>query len=210
MNISDVISLAKNAELKQLAVSESEDDTAILGFLNLGVLEIHKRFPLIQSKAVITVVEGKTLYSLDGTDTDVTVNLSRNSLLMVDEVHDENSNELGLNDEEDCFGVFTPEYNVIEIPSGTLEFTKTITVVYRAAPNFYTTESTTISLPPQFLECLLHYIGYRGHSSLRGDTKFENNAHYIRFEKSIATIESKGLFTEESLASNKFEKRGFV
>ncbi len=209
MDISYVIALAKKAELKQLGIAE--DDDAILGYLNLGVLEIHKRLPLIQSKAVITIAAGKLSYSLDGTDTDVVIDLTRNDLLMVNEIYDTEYENLPINDKQDASSVRMAEYNVIEFPADTLEVASTLTVAYRAAPKAATDAATgTVPLPPQFLEALLHYIGYRAHGSLKGDTKFENNAHYIRFEKSMKTIESRGLFSEEELSSAKFDDRGFV
>lgn len=204
----DVINLAKNSELKQLSVAKDTD--AVLGYMNLGILEIHKRFPLIQSEAVITMVDGKYSYLLDGTDSDVAIDLSKNSLLMIDEAYNSVNTPLGVNNEEDFFSVTTPEYNLVEIPEDLLIVGDTISLIYRASPNFIPDEFSNVPLPPQFLEGLIHYIGYRGHASVRSDAKFENNTHYMRFEKSMNTIQEKGLFAEDSLASNKFDSRGFI
>jgi hypothetical protein len=67
-----------------------------------------------------------------------------------------------------------------------------------------------IPLPPQYIEALFNYVGYRGHGSVTGDIKTENNTHYMRFEKSCNTIEAMGLILTEDLVSYKFGNRGFV
>ncbi len=206
MNVGDAIDMVQEAELKQLAVKD--DKVAIRGFINLGVLEIHKRFVLWQAEAVINMVDGVNSYTLDGTDPNVTMDLTDHDLLMIDEVYDYDGQLMTINEENDPFGVATPRYNVLEVPEETDG--QQLSVIYRGSPKFLTHEKAEIQLPPQFYEALFNYIGYRGHGSLKGDIKSENNTHYMRFEQSCDRIKMEGLYTEDSLHSTKFEDRGFV
>ncbi len=208
MIVSELIALAQNAELKQLGIKDNPD--AILGYINLGILEVHKRFNLIQQQAIITMVAGVNEYTLDVSDPNVNMNLRDNTFLMVDDAYDYDGCQLHINDETEVYSVFTPSYNLLEIPDNVLTPTANMNIIYRAAPAFLTVHTDVVPLPLQFFEALLHYVGYRGHASLRGDIKAENNTHYQRFEASCNQIKADGLYNGDSLKSHKFEQRGFV
>lgn len=212
MIISTAIDLLVQAELKQLSIKD--DKNAIRGFINSGILELYKRFNLWEVEAVITMVTGTKLYTLDGNDPNVSIDLSDHDFLMIEEVwlvsldDDIDDKKLIINDKLDKDGVMTPKYNQVYV---TTEIdTRTLEVIYRAAPKFLTNEKADIPLPPQFNEALFNYVGYRGHGSVKGDIKSENNTHYMRFEASCSRIKLEGLYTQDSLSSNKFDTRGFV
>jgi hypothetical protein len=208
MLVSELIGLAKNSELKQLSISD--DDIAVLGYINLGILELHKRFNLVQKEAVITMVEDVFSYRLDGTDNNVEMDTANTELLTIDNVYDYNGCQLRINDEDDRFSVTTPEYNLLEVPVTTVLDGATLSVIYRASPKFITQTNSAVPLPLQFIEALLHYVGYRAHNSINGEVNTENNTHYMRFDKSCKLIRREGLYTEDSLSTHKFEDRGFV
>jgi len=209
MTAQEVIDLAKNAELKQLAVKD--DDLAVLGYLNLGLLELYKRFPLEEAEAMITLRDGKTAYKLDGTDADVAIDANK-ELLMIAGAYELDDKGLPIpvviNDEDNMLSINTPSYNVVEIPAvaaGVL-----ISVIYRVTPKFLTALTDVVPIPPQLLEALLNYIGYRGHGSINGELKTENQSHYVRFENSCKRVVLDGLITTDDLISKKFHNRGFV
>ncbi len=206
MNVSEAVDMMSEAELKQLSVKD--DKKAIIGFLNLGILELYKRFNMWEVEAVITMVTGTTLYTLDGTDPNVLMDLSDHQFMMVEQVLNEERLEMVLNNDLDVDSLSTPKYNqieVTEVTDGGLLY-----AVYRAAPAFLTYEKEEIPLPPQFFEALFHYVGYRGHGSVNGDIKQENNTHYQRFDKSCKRIVYDGLHTQDDLVSYKFVVRGFA
>jgi hypothetical protein len=210
MKVEEIIELAQNSELKQLKVGE--EPLTVLGYVNMGILELHKRFNLIQHEAIINMVAEKTVYRLDGTDTDVIIDLSRNSFLKVDEVYDYESKKLPLNDKSIDTSLFTPEYNVIQIPVIALIPTKSLNVDYRATPNFLTNVKAYVPLPLQFVEALLCYIGYRAHGSIKaGDRQTPgDDRYYKKFVASCNQIKAEGLIVADTLKSHKFENRGFV
>ncbi len=206
MIVSEAIDLVKDAELKQLKVKDEK--TTILGYLNLGILEIYKRFDLWHAEAIITTAAGKTLYVLDGNDTDVTIDLSDHDLLMIQEMYDGDGTLMVLNDEMNPTSPTTPQFHQVEFAE-VIEGQQ-FSVLYRAAPKFLMHEKQTIPLPQQFIEALFHYVGYRAHGSLKGDIKAENNTHYMRFEQSCNRVKIEGLYAQDDLVSTKFEDRGFV
>ena len=208
MLVSEAIAQLREAELKQLSVKD--DKPTVISFINLGVLELYKRFELWDAEALITMVAGKSLYLLDGTDTDVTIDLSDKQLLIVEEAWDPDGERMTINDTEDSYGVATPKYNQIEIGPDAIVDGQQISIIFRAAPIDLLHERQTIDLAPQFHEALFHYVGYRGHGSVKGDLKSENNTHYMRFEKSCDEVDMQGLGSRDDMESYKFEKRGFV
>jgi len=212
MTAQDVINLAKNAELKQLAIKD--DDLAVLGYLNLGLLELYKRFPLEEAEAIVTLQDGKTLYKLDGIDQNVEMAPGKD-LLVIAGVYTTVVEggvtwvvELTINDENDMTGVTTPSYNSLEVPA--VKTGAILSVIYRVAPKFLTSLTDIVPMPPQLLEALLNYIGYRAHGSVNGELKTENQSHYVRFENSIKHVILDGLIPTDDLLSKKLYDRGFV
>lgn len=205
MLTSEVIALAKASELKQLAVGK--DETAIISFINLGMLQLYKRFSLKEEEAIVTLRNGKTKYILDGTDVDVDMQ-SDNDFLIVTECYDMEGETVTVNDESDILGVMTPSYNVLEVPN--IIDGERLSLIYRVAPKFVVLPTEKLQLPMQLLEALLNYIGYKGHATITPDVKTENNSHYMRFEKSCQDVEDQGLILVDDLLSYKFESRGFV
>jgi len=207
MLIRDVIKLAVEGELNQLAVKDEK--ATVIGFINMGILEIFKRFDLYRKEAIFTVLDGVSTYTLDGEDVNVTMDMSDHEFLMVKEAFDSLADELTLNDRKDKEGISTPSYNVVKIGED-VEVGEVITITYQATPNFRVEEKDILPIPPQFLEALLHYIGYRGHGSLKGEETPESNSHYRRFNASCNKIKTLGLQNEDELASDSFEQRGFA
>jgi hypothetical protein len=202
MNISEAVDLLAESELKQLKVKENKK--AVMGFINFGILELYKRFVLWQGEAILTMADGVTEYKLDGIDANVSIDLSDNTFLHLDEVYDEDGESLSINDESDPMGVATPRWNVVEIPPVGLTVGAELSLIYRAAPKFLTHEKQEIPLPPQMFEALFLYVGFRGHSGVKNNPQTENNQHYKKFERSCDRVKYEGLFTEDSLNSSKF------
>lgn len=206
MIVSDAITLLKNSELKQFAVKD--EPATVLGYINLGILEIHKRFVLWEGEAVITQVEGTSTYTLDGIDTNVSIDLSDNELVKIERVYDEDSLLYVLNNEKDPESLETPRFNSLKVVTVVPDYT--MTVIYRATPKFHTADTEAIPLPPQFLEALFLYAAYKAQSSVKPGERDEASAYYKRFEASCARVAQEGLYIQQDLVSSKFINRGFV
>jgi len=207
MTVQEVINLAKAGELKQLSIKE--DNNVLLGFVNMGILELYKRFPLEEAEAILWLTRGKTEYKLDGTDEDVHMDANK-KVLMITKAFDEQGDSVAINDPDykNILGINTPTYNTVEVPY--IEEDEYMSIMYRVTPKFLTSVAEEVPIPPQLLEALLNYIGYRGHGSVNGELKTENQSHYIRFDNSCKRVVLEGLIQPELIPSNKFEARGFV
>ena len=213
MTVLDVMEYAKYGELSQLAVGEQldSDDSArvidaekkVLSYINLGLVELYKRFNLKTDETTVTMVEGQTLYTI-----------SASNFNSVYELYDELGAKYPLNDESNDNSIMTPSYNTLQIVNPSAG--SVIYVIYNASPDrlVWAEDLSTIIVPiaPAMLEALLHYIGYRAHSAMHGEINAENNTHYMRFESSCARMLELGVVpTDDSLVSGeKLEQKGFV
>lgn len=206
MLVSEAITLLVAGELKQLGIKTEE--ATVLGFINLGILEIYKRFLLWEAKATVTQVADVDIYNLvDGAD-NVIIDLSDHELLVIERIYDSEDLRYIVNNEKSEYTIYTPRFNQILVND--IEVDEVLEVFYRAAPIFLTATTQTIPLPQQFLEALFLYVGYKGQMSVKAGIKDENNTHFMRFEASCNRIKMEGLEVQPDLESTKFEQRGFV
>jgi hypothetical protein len=194
MTVADVIEYAKYGELAQLGVVaqlKSNDpievvdaEKQVLSYINLGLLELHKRFNLNTKRLVVTMVTGTSTYTITATDF--------NKVL---EVYDYTGTKLLLNETTDSDSITTPTYNTLSVPNAATG--EDITIVYNASPTTLAWSTplsgVTVPLPPVMLEALLHYIGYRAHGAINGNVDGENNTHYMRFEASCKKMTDIGI-----------------
>jgi len=184
-----------------------DDIDAVVGFINLGLIELYKRFPISTKEYIITIVNGVATYTMPDDFmwiVDAYGELRTSSNLT--EV-----NRLPINEEDNEFSVNTVGWNMVQIPTATGG--EHISLIYVAQPVKVTaaTLNDQLPLPEQMMEALLNYIGYRGHGSVDGKINTESNTHYQRFEASVARVQLEGMFTPESLSMvNRIRDKGFV
>mgnify|MGYP001074959446 CR=1 FL=1 len=209
MVVQDIISLSRHSELSNTALKiDNPDNTAaIVSFINMGMIELYKRFVLKTEEAIISLVEGKTFYDLPENFMYVLASFEEAEELSVIK-----NKEIPINDENDPYSIFFPSHKQVQIPVVTDG--GFISIIYAAKPTPITVNDLTqeLDLPEVLIECLLHYIGYRGHLGIRGDGQSENNAHFARFERSV--IKAKELnvttATDSYSMSERLSSRGFI
>lgn len=207
MLISQVIDQARSGELSNLT-DTIFTDTRVLSYINLGTIELYKRFQLRSAEAIITMEDMSTLYTLDGNDTRVSMDANAMDIMAIQEAYDESGANLSINVENDELGIMTPTFNQVQIPNPAEG--ERIGVIYTAGPLWVTAVTDTLALPISLLEALLHYIGYRAHGSVNGNVDAENNTHYQRFEASVARAKLLGLVTQDQIAERDVNNKGFL
>ena len=204
MTIRQVIDLAKSSELTGLPVA-SKDET-VLGFINLGVLELYKRFTLKVEEWLVALEDDKSYYTAPE---DFMWIIAAYGEVGSDSV--EQVNILPVNEEDNPLSINTVGWNKIQVP---LSVTGAyISVIYAATPEHYSITDTnkTIDIPPQMMEALLAYIGWRANSTIDTGVQTEDSVWYRRFEDSCSRVEIKG-FTNanDMIMTNRLNLRGFV
>jgi len=194
MTIQDVINDVAAGELKQLAVKN--DTPAIISYINLGLIELYKRFDLRTDEVVIELNAAQTIYTMP---------VNYQAIL---EALDEDGNWYSINDEDDALSILTPTYNTIQVPNP--EDGAAISIIYTALPDRVNSTADVLPLPLALLDALYNYIGYRGHGAVNGELKTENNSHYMRFEANCKKAKDLGVITTDDTVNRKLINRGFA
>lgn len=224
MYIQQVVRMARSGELQNLGLQE--DESVVADYINLGLIELYKRFPIKTEEVVITIGESGDNYEMIN---DSTYRMPDNFMYLVaaygeiDDGSDQLVDVLPINEEDNMYSINTISWDTVQIPTATIG--ARISLIYIASPDLisyddstgnWTIGSTTaadvkVPLPPQMIEALLHYVGYRGHASVNGEINSENSTHYTRFEASCARIEQLGLFTQDDMSTDvRYGIRGMV
>lgn len=203
MTVQYVIDLAKTTKLNNLAVKD--DTETILGYLNLGVLELYKRFPLSVKEYLLELQNGVTVYTMPSDYMWL--------IAAYDEVPEESTdtvNVLPINTEDNPLSINTISWNQIQIPVVTQG--AFISLIYAASPTLYSSLNLNadVEIPPQMLEALLNYISYCAQESLGGNENAEDGRYYQKFEASCDRILKSGMYTPDDLDMQARDLKGFV
>lgn len=216
MTAQQIIDLAKNGELKNTAV---KDDTfAILGYINLGLLELYKRFLLDTKEVIITLGRDGTALDPYVRVNDTIYQMPSDFLYLVaayDEVPKNSLTKVApiqINNENNIMGINMVSWNKVQIPFFVLD--AHISLIYAVSPHYFTADDLDMELPMpmQLLESLLAYIGYRAFSSISPNPQVDvSNQYYAKFEASCEVVKQFGIYTAEDMdMKNKFTARGFA
>ena len=204
MTVRQVIDLAKASELTGLPAA-SKDET-VLGFINLGVLELYKRFTLSVEEWIIALEDGQSYYTAPEDFMWIIAAYGEVGMDSVQEV-----NVLPVNEEDNPLSINTVGWNKVQVP---LSVTGAyVSIIYAATPEVYsvTGMDKTVNIPPQMIEALLAYIGWRANSTIDTGIQTEDTVWYNRFESSCSRLEVKGFINANDVVmTNRLNMRGFV
>lgn len=204
MTVRQIIDLAKSSELNGIAIGNKDD--AVVGYINLGVLELYKRFQLKVEEFIINVVEGQTIYDVPSDYMWIVAAYGE-----VDIKSEEPVNVLPVNEEDNPIGVNTVGWNKIQIPS--IIKGSSISIIYVAKPSMYTVVNDTqeVEIPPQMIDALLMYIGYKANASIDSGVQTEDSIWFQRFEHACDKLLEYGMFNADDMyMSKRLVTRGFV
>ena len=232
MKIEEVLDLAKNGDLKNVAVGK--DNAAIIGFINLGVLELYKRLQINTDEVVITLGDETQVGGIvNGMQqvtyiNDTTYQMPSNFMGIIaaygeipEDIDTNYNNIIPFNEEENDQSILTISYNKIQIPAA--PDGENISIVYNASSTMILSTdvldvdgnivngAVDVPIPYYLLEALLYYIGFRGHAGVDASVNQENNSYYMRFDASVKKVKEMGLVTTDDVSTfSRFYTKGFV
>lgn len=220
MKLSFILAQARNGELAGLSKVDKSDEK-VIGYLNMALIALYNRFQLATEEAIITLRPDipKNVYTLNSTDPDVRVAgqpMADDEFMSIIAAYEDNGSEIPVNDDANPYSIFTVSYNQVQVPL--LVDNGYISIVYRKNPKLVTfvnagggdAADVDVPLPMQFLEPLLHYIGYRAHGAVDGNINTENNTHYTRYIAACNMLESAGVLTADDTISAPIQTKGYV
>lgn len=204
------------------------DYPKIIPHINLGLVELYKRFPIKMNEVVIQQFDHIQTYVLDSKYA-ITNKESReptkyiidsiyqpftDDVLKIEKVFNELGEQLYLNDFEEYFSVHTPVYNTVQIPYPDRE--NQCIISYRAKhvhipSDHIDPKSVEIDIPYSLVEPLLNFIGYRVNMNTAGDDRQDSDRYLQRFEMTCKKIEELKLIDiVDNTENSKLRKAGWV
>ena len=167
-------------ELKQLGIGgyeeykaiQEKDYPEIVSHLNLGLMNLYTRFPLLEKEVVLETRPDQQVYVLSSKYAEPNEgwyiqgafedDLIRINSAYLGEV------ELPINDEYSPTSIYLPSYNSIQIPFAT--GSEQVSIIYRAKPEVVPLDlEYEIPVPEVLTEALLVYVEYRIRKSMGGE-----------------------------------------
>ena len=235
MYLSEVLEHLSNSELSQIALGGTKlggvqeiDYPKIISHINLGMIDLYKKFPLktgvvviqmfeevndyyLQTKYAVSdpTVPGETYrYILDSVSVPFVANV-----LQIERIDDEDGEEISLNDDNVDLTYRTPVHNMIRIAEpDPAEF---FTVSYKAEPTklaIHNADPATldIDLPYQFLTAMLAYIGHRAYMSLDKPDLSLSSKYYAKYAGICDEITQLGTLNKNNPTNIKLDRNGWV
>lgn len=242
MTLKQIFDLLSQGELSQIHLGGTQgiDESnweRVLGAVNLGLTELHKRFPLRREQVVLQMQEGQLRYTLDvkhavsnrenPTATKYLIDSAANPfigrVLKIYKVFDASGCELKLNRVGDAFDqahstVRTPSYNTLILP--TMLPVQALTVEYLGnhpllvkERGYFNLEDVAVELPDTHLTALLYFVASRlfNPTGLSGNTAFhEGNNYEAKFEAECQRLENDGYENAEHEENSRLRRNGWV
>ena len=242
MTLKQIFDLLSQGELSQIHLGGTQgiDESnweRVLGAVNLGLTELHKRFPLRREQVVLQMQEGQLRYTLDvkhavsnrenPTVTKYLIDSAANPfigrVLKIYKVFDASGCELKLNSVGDAFDqahstVRTPSYNTLILP--TMLPVQALTVEYLGnhpllvkEQGYFNLEDVAVELPDTHLTALLYFVASRlfNPAGLSGNTAFhEGNNYEQKFEAECMRLENDGYENSEQEENSRLRRNGWV
>ena len=211
MLLSDLFKNLSNGELSQFAMGTDnsgkiaeKDYEKVIAHINLGLTNLHTRLPLKQAQVIIRLSDNKNVYPLPVND-----------VLKIEEVYSEAGTAFALNDPANEESLYTPAYNVLQVPNPTNG--AQIAVLYRANHKPLPMKkgidpmSIEVEIPDTLIEALMTYVVSRVMQS-RGTAEAINeaNAAMQRYEYLIQLFLQSGSVSVDMPTNTKLRDNGWV
>lgn len=242
MTLQEIFDCLRYSELAQLNLGTAEGAELeaswdrLLPQINLGLIELHKRFLLREGQVLLRMQPGQRAYRLDpghalstpevpGVAKYLIDSLAEpftGDVLKVERVHTAMGEELLLNRSGDGLdlalrSVRSPTPTSLILPPDLPA--QDLLVVYRAGhPKIerggaFAPESVELDLPSTHLEALLYYVASRliNPNGVAGNTAFhEGNNYYAKFEAACQLLVDLDFRNQEGVSDYRLERNGWV
>lgn len=234
MFLSEIFDTLTYGELAQLSLGSPEygkvtpaNYPKLITNINSGLIELYKRFSLSTKDVNIDLYEHINAYTLnteflesnaESTQpykylSDSSFKPFTNDILLIEAVFNEAGDEYPINESEEEYSVFTPAYNVIQVPFA--QTGNTISATYRAAPEKIPTiiddpATTQVPLPDTFLECIVAYVVSKIHASGPAGENNQAGMYWNKFVTACELIKTEGLVQTDNALNRKLDTAGWV
>jgi hypothetical protein len=238
MLLAEIFEQLSHGELGKLFIGGIDDEginvnshPELVAHINLGLLELHKRFPIkikeiaIQQYSTITEYYLQEKYATNSGSAesplyllDTPNELFKANVLKIEKVTTTNAEITGnmpLNDSANDDSIYTTAYNTLKVP--TPNDVDILTVSYRASHDLLIgdgidPDTTEIEIPYSLLDPLLLFVASRVHANTPSLDGQQNDSMLFlqKYEASIALVEQHSLIENTHTTNTKLDDNGWV
>jgi hypothetical protein len=239
MLLSDVFKQLAYGEFAGIALGNAHGDgileidyPKVIASINLGLSELHKRFPLRHKEVFIQLYSDMVEYQIhskyavsNGEDSPFEVQKYIidsptapfvDDILKIEEVYSSCGEALFLNNDKECRSVYTTSFRTLQVPCEIREKTSVLSVLYRADHQTIPLDTTNpeeieIELGSAHIEALMYYVASRilnNTVSLAGTS--DGQVFMQKFEMSCANIERFSLYNKTDPTNTRLEDAGWA
>lgn len=222
MKVSQFISTVRDNELSNISATGFTDQR-IINSINLGIIELSKRFRLATKVESIRTSPYTHMYSLRNTDVINILEIydSNGKTLVPQQVLDDedydyrllSSNSFLLKRKIDyTAGITYTKYRANEVVENLQKIAVPdfeLMVVYSAVADPIETVEDTLTIPVLFVDALMAYVGYKAASTLGANATTDNNNTWKRFEYCCSLISNSSYASDDTIVLNSIQSKGF-
>lgn len=221
MKLSEIFTQLTIGEFKQLAIGGVKDggifeknQFEVINHIQLGLTDLHTRFPLKWRKLLVDMTPGQVDYTLAPTSKD---------LIKVLTVWDQDGQEMVLNDAGDPDSVLTPSSHQLIVPAGVAERDGQLVVKYRAdhsplpvsplGVSVATIAATDVDLPRTHLRALLLFVAWRAYTPTGLADPNATSVNYMQqYELACAMLGANNhqVDMDQQTGHERFERGGWI
>jgi len=228
MQLNNIFNRLTDIELSQLSIGGADEDgitehdyPKIITAINAGMEQLYIRFPLKLQEIMIQQFDHITNYKLHSdfalSNTastepykyinDYAPDTFTDDVIKIELVYNEIGVEVPLNDADDHYSFFTPEFNILQIPYP--DAVNAASVVYRAMPTLISrteTDTTTeVAVPPTMVEPLIAYTTH-----LLVNDQEDKQTFLAKYLRLCEDLEKYGSFNVARNTNLKLWRNGWV
>lgn len=223
MKVSQFLSFVRDSELSNLS-SNSFTDDRLISFMNLGIIELSKRFRLATKVETIQTSMYTYIYTLRNSDVINILDIidSTGKSLIPQKLSDSenydyklmSSNSFLLKRKFDYVDSITYTTNrggdKIENLQDVPAPDHSLVVVYSAIADLVTDEEDDLPIPELFIEALMSYVGYKSYRTLGANGQNDSSEKWKVFEYCCSLVTNSSYAGDDTILGNSVQSKGFV
>lgn len=223
MKVSQFLSLVRDSELSNLS-SNSFTDDRLISFMNLGIIELSKRFRIATKVETMQTSMYTHIYTLRHSDVinilDI-IDSTGKSLIPQKFSDSENydyklmsNNSFLLKRKFDYVDSITYTTNrggdAIENLQDVPAPDHSLVVVYSAIADLVTEDEDDLPIPELFIEALMSYVGYKAYRTLGANGQNDGSEKWKLFEYCCSLITNSSYAGNDTILGNSVQSKGFI
>ena len=222
MKVSQFLSFVRDSELSNLS-SNSFTDDRLISFMNLGIIELSKRFRLATKVETIQTSMYTHIYTLRHSDVINILDIidSTGKSLIPQRTSDSESYDYKLMSNNSF--LLKRKFDYVEsithtpVKGGELEDIQevqapdlSLVVVYSAIADLVTDKEDDLPIPELFIEALMSYVGYKSYRTLGANGQNDSSEKWKVFEYCCSLVTNSSYAGDDTILGNSVQSKGFV